>query len=158
LVRRVFFALAALLTLLYSAFIPQVFAATLIVAFGVRLAYVLLRWRSRRPLLSGWIFVIALGMLLDVAVTTPGPKIRRADAAAVRQGVVAKHAHVTPRDRCVGMLLDWWDRAGAQQSPDWTKPRYRAFVAGACGQAAEEHVLRSDGEIEPSAFDRIWYG
>ena len=60
--RRVFFGLPAALALLYSAFIPQVFAAALILAFGVRLVYVLLRWRVRPRLLSGWIFVIALGL------------------------------------------------------------------------------------------------
>jgi hypothetical protein len=111
-VRRLFFGLAAVFGLLYSAVIPQVFAAALILAFGIRLAYVLLRWRSRRPLLSGWIFVIALGLLLDVAAGAPGPKTRRANATAVRQGVVAKAVDATPRDRCVGLLLDWWDEEG----------------------------------------------
>jgi hypothetical protein len=157
-VRRVLFGLAALLGLLYSALVPQVFAAALILAFGVRLAYVLLRWRSRRRLLSGWIFVIALGLLVTSAAGEPGRRTRRANAAAVRQGVVAKGVHATPRDRCVGMLLDWWDRAGAQQSPDWTKPNFRVFAAGACGRAAEEHVLRNTGEIDPRALDRVWYG
>jgi hypothetical protein len=157
-VRRVLFGLAAALALLYSSGIWQVFVAALILAFGVRLAYVLLRWRVRPRLLSGWIFVIALGLLLTSAAGEPGRRTRRANAAAVRQGVVPKGTHATPRDRCVGMLLQWWDKAGAQQSPEWTKPRFRAFTAGACGRAAEEHVLRNDGEIEPSAFDRIWYG
>jgi hypothetical protein len=157
-VRRVFFALAAALTALYSSFIWQVFVATLLLAFGVRLAYVLLRWRVRPRLLSGWIFVIALGMLLMVAAGEPGRRTRRANAAAVRQGVVAKGARATPHDRCVGMLLDWWDRAGARQSPEWTKPQFRVYAAGACDRAAEDHVLRSDGEIDRSEFDRIWYG
>ena len=156
--RRVLFALAAALALLYSAVIWQVFVAALILAFGVRLAYVLLRWRVRPRLLSGWIFVIALGLLLTSAAGEPGRRMRRANAAAVRQGVVAKGVHATPRDRCVGMLLEWWDRAGAQQSPEWTKPKFRVFAAGACGRAADEHVLRHDGEIEHSALDRIWYG
>jgi hypothetical protein len=157
-VRRAFFVLAALLAFLYSAFVVQVFVAALILAFGVRLAYVLLRWRVRPRLLSGWIFVIALGMLLMVAAGEPGRRTRRANAAAARQGIVAKSAHATPHDRCVGMLLDWWDRAGAQQSPEWTKPQFRVYAAGACDRAAEDHVLRSDGEIDRSAFDRIWYG
>ena len=157
--RRAFFVLAVLLAFLYSAFVWQVFVAALILAFGVRLAYVLLRWRARPRLLSAWIFVIALGLLMTSAAGEPGRRTRRANAAAVRQGVVAKGAHATPRDRCVGMLLDWWDKAGAQhQSPEWTKPKFRVFAAGTCGRAAEEHVLRDDGEIEPSAFDRIWYG
>jgi hypothetical protein len=157
-VRRVFFGLAAALALLYSSGIWQVFVAALLLAFGIRLAYVLLRWRVRPRLLSGWIFVIALVLLLASAAGEPGRRTRRANAAAVQQGVVAKGVHATPRDRCIATLLEWWARAGAQQSPEWTKPRFRVFVAGACGRAAEEHVLRHDGEIEPGAFDRIWYG
>jgi hypothetical protein len=155
-VRRVFFVFAALLAALYSAFVPQVFAAALILAFAVRLAYVLLRWRVRPRLLSGWIFVIALGLLLTAEAGAPGRQTRRANAAAVRQGVVARGAHATRRDRCVGLLLDWWDDEGARQSPDWTKPQFRLFAAGVCRRAADEHVLRDDGEIEPRALDRIW--
>src|SRR5439155_10473506 len=107
---RAFFVLAALLTLLYSAVVPQVFAAALVLAFGVRLLYVLLRRGARRPLLSGWIFVIAFGLLLTAEAGAPGRRTRRANAAAVRQGVVTKEADATPRDRCGGLLLDWWDR------------------------------------------------
>jgi hypothetical protein len=157
-VRRAFFVLAALLGLLYSALIPQVFAAALILAFGVRLAYVLLRWRVRPRLLSGWIFVIALGLLVTAAAGSEGRHVRRANAAAVRQGVVAKGVHATARDRCVGRLLDWWDASEARQPPEWTKPKFRLFAAGVCGRAAEEHVLRHDGRIESGALDRIWYG
>jgi hypothetical protein len=157
-VRRAFFVLAALLAFLYSAFMWQVFVAALVLAFGVRLAYVLLRWRVRPRLVSGWIFVIALGLLLIVAAGAPGRRTRRANAAAARQGVLAKGAHATPRDRCVGMLLDWWDRSGARQSPGWTKPQFRVYAAGACDRAAEEHVLRSDGEIDRREFDKVWYG
>src|SRR5207253_2682529 len=105
---------AALLALLYSGLSPQVFAAALILAFGVRLAYVLLRRRARRPLLSGWIFVIALGLLLTAAAGSHGRHVRRANAAAVRQRVVANGSEATPRDRCVGLLLDWWDTEGAR--------------------------------------------
>ena len=156
--RRLLFALAAALGLLYSAFIPQVFAGALILAFGVRLAYVLLRWRSRRPLLSGWIFVIALAMLLDVAATAPGPKTRRANAAAVRQGIVAKSIDATPRDRCVGVLLDWWDEDGARQGALWwTKRRFRVFAARVCRRAEDEHVLNGDGKIAPRDLRRLWF-
>jgi hypothetical protein len=155
-VRRTSFLLAAVLTALYSAFIPQVFAAALILAFGVRLAYVLLRWRSRPRLLSGWIFVIALGLLVTAAAGSPGRRMRRANAAAVRQGVVAKGARATARDRCVGLLLDWWDKEGARQSPDWTKPKFGVFAADVCRRAAHEHVLRNDGEVEPRALRRLW--
>ena len=155
-VRRAFFGLAALLALLYSALIPQVFAAALILAFGVRLAYVLLRWRARPPLLSGWIFVIALGLLVTAAAGAPGRHVRRANAAAVRQGVVAKGSEVTPRDRCVGLLLDWWDTEGAKRSPGWTKDRFRIFVGRVCRRADEEHVLRKSGDIEPKALRRLW--
>jgi energy-coupling factor transporter transmembrane protein EcfT len=156
-VRRLFFALAAALAFLYSAFVPQVFAAALILAFGVRLAYVLLRWSSRRPLLSGWIFVIALGLLLMVAVRAPGPETRRANAAAARQGLVAKEADARPRDRCVGRLLDWWDENGARQAgPGWTKARFRIFLTRVCRRADEQHVLKGDGEIEPRALPRLW--
>jgi hypothetical protein len=157
-VRRLFFALAAALGLLYSAFIPQLFVAALILAFGIRLAYVLLRWRSGRPLLSGWIFVIALGLLLDVAAGAPGPKTRRANATAVRQGVVAKAAEATPRDRCVALLLDWWDEGGVRQGAvAWTKPRFRVFVARVCRRADEQHVLNGDGEIAPRELRRLWF-
>ena len=155
--RRAFFVLAALLAALYSAFIPQVFAAALVLAFGIRLAYVLLRWRARPRLLSGWIFVIALGLLLTVAAGAPGPKTRRANATAVRQGVVAKSADPTPRDRCVGLLLDWWDDEGARQaSPGWTKQRFHVFVGRVCRRADEQHVLNGDGEIAPRALQRLW--
>ena len=154
--RRAFFLLAALLAFLYSALVPQVFAAALILAFGVRLAYVLLRWRARPPLLSGWIFVIALGLLLTAGAGAPGRKARRANAAAVRQGVVASQADATPRDRCVGLLLDWWDKEGARRSPDWTKPRFRVFVERVCRRADDEHVLRKSGDIEPNALRRLW--
>ena len=155
--RRAFFVLAALLAALYSAFIPQVFAAALILAFGIRLAYVLLRWRMRPRLLSGWIFVIALGLLLASAAGEPGRRTRRANAAAVRQDVVARGAHATPRDRCVGRLLDWWDEEGARQAnPGWTKPRFRVFVARICRRADEQHVLNGDGEIAPRELKRLW--
>jgi hypothetical protein len=157
-VRRLFFALAAALALLYSAFTWQVFVAALILAFGIRLAYVLLRWRSGRSLLSGWIFVIALGLLLDVAAGAPGPKTRRANATAVRQGVVAKAADATPRDRCVGLLLDWWDEQGARQGAlGWTKPRFRVFAARICRRAEDEHVLHGDGAIAPRELRRLWF-
>ena len=155
-VRRAFFVLAALLAVLYSAVVPQVLAAALILAFGVRLAYVLVRWRARRPLLSGWIFVIALGLLLTAEAGAPGRKTRRANAAAVRQGVVAKDSEATPRDRCVGLLLDWWDKDGARRTPGWTKPQFRVFVARVCRRAGDEHVLNGDGEIAPRALGRLW--
>ena len=156
--RRVFFGLAAALAFLYSALIWQVFVAALILAFGVRLAYVLLRWRLRPRLLSGWIFVIALGLLLMVAARAPGPKTRRANAAATRQGVVAKPADATPRDRCVGLLLDWWDESGASKAfPGWTKPRFRVFAARVCRRADEQHVLNGDGEIAPRVLRRLWF-
>ena len=155
--RRAFFVLAALLAFLFSGFIWQVFVAALVLALGLRLAYVLLRWRVRPRLLSGWIFVVALGLLLIVAARAPGPKTRRANAAAARQGIVAKPADATPRDRCVGLLLDWWDEEGARQaSPGWTKPRFRVFVARVCRRADEQHVLNGDGEIAPRVLRRLW--
>ena len=155
--RRAFFVLAALLTLLYSGLVPQIFAGTLILAFGVRLAYVLLRWKARPRLLSGWIFVIALGLLLTAEAGAPGRQIRRANAAAVRQGVVTNRADATPRDRCVGRLLDWWDEDGSRRAtPGWTKPRFRIFVTRVCRRADEQHVLRRDGEIERGVLTRLW--
>jgi hypothetical protein len=157
-VRRVFFGLAAALGLLYSALIWQVFVGALILAFGIRLAYVLLRWRVRPRLLSGWIFVIALGLLVTVAAGTPGRKTRRANASAVRQGVVARSAEATPRDRCVGLLLDWWDKDGAREGAlFWTKPRFRVFAAQICRRADEQHVLNGDGEIAPRELRRLWF-
>jgi hypothetical protein len=157
-VARLLFALAAFLALLVSGGYLQLFVAALILAFAVRLAYVLLRWRVRPRLLSGWIFVIALGLLVTAAAGSEGRHVRRANAAAVRQGVVAKGVHPTARARCVGLLLDWWDASEAQQPPEWTKPKFRLFAMGVCDRAAEEHVLRDDGRIESSARDRIWYG
>jgi hypothetical protein len=156
-VRRAFFALAAALALLYSALIWQVFVASLILALGVRLAYVLLRWRARPRLLSGWIFVIALGLLLTVAAGAPGRKTRRANASAVRQGVVVRDADATPRDRCAALLLDWWDEKGAREAnPGWTKSRFRVFVERVCRRADEQHVLNGDGEIAPRALQELW--
>jgi hypothetical protein len=158
-VRRVFFGLAAALALLYSALTWQVFVAALILAFGIRLVYVLLRWGSGRPLLSGWIFVIALALLLDVAAGAPTLKTRRANATAVRQGVVAKAVDATPRDRCVGALLDWWDTYGARQGALWwTKPRFRGFASRVCQRAEDEHVLKGDGEIPRRDLRRLWFG
>ena len=155
--RRIFFVLAALLAFLFSGFVWQVFVAALVLALGLRLAYVLLRWRVRPRLLSGWIFVVALGLLLMVAARAPGPKTRRANATAVRQGVVAKSAEATPRDRCVGLLLDWWDDEGARRaSPGWTKQRFRVFVTRVCRRADEQHVLNGDGEIAPRVLRRLW--
>ena len=154
--RRAFFILAALLTALYSGLIWQVFAGTLILAFVVRLAYVLLRWRVRPRVLSGWIFVIALGLLMTAEAGAPDRHTRRANAAAVRQGVVAKGVHATARDRCVGLLLDWWDKDGARRAPGWTKPQFRVFVARVCRRAGDEHVLNGDGEIAPRALGRLW--
>jgi len=156
-VRRAFFVLAALLGLLYSSLIPQVYAAALILAFGVRLAYVLLRWRARPRLLSGWIFVIAFALLFTAAAGAPGRQTRRANAAAQRQGVVAKGADATPRDRCVGRLLDWWDEDGSRQAnPGWTKARFRIFVTRVCRRADEQHVLHGNGEIDRAALSRLW--
>jgi hypothetical protein len=155
-VRRALFVLAALLTALYSGLVWQVFAGTLILAFVVRLTYVLLRWRARPRLLSGWIFVIALVLLLTAEAGAPGRKTRRANAAAVRQGVVTGGAHTTPRDRCVGLLLDWWDEDGARRSPGWTKPSFRVFVARVCRRAEDEHVVNRDGEIAPRELRRLW--
>jgi hypothetical protein len=157
-VRRLFFGLAAALGLLYSALIWQVFVGALILAFGIRLAYVLLRWRVRPRLLSGWIFVIALGLLLTVAAGAPGRKTRRANATAVRQSVVVKSADASPRDRCVGLLLDWWDEDGARQGAlFWTKARFRVFAARVCRRADEQHVLNGDGEIAPRELRRLWF-
>jgi hypothetical protein len=82
--------------------------------------------------------------------------MRRANAAAMRQGVVTKSAEATSRDRCAGLLLDWWDEDGARRAPGWTKPQFRVFVARVCRRAAREHSLRDDGEIEPRALRRLW--
>ena len=60
-----------MLAFLASGSSVRVFAAVLILAFAVRLVYVLVRRRSRRPLLSGWIFVIALGLLVTIAARSP---------------------------------------------------------------------------------------
>jgi hypothetical protein len=155
LVVRVIVALAVFVPLLVAGGNARVFTAALILAFVVRLAYVLFR-RGRRHVLSGWIFVIALGLLLTAAAGSPARRLRHANAAAVRQGVVAEGTEATPRDRCVGLLLDWWDKEAARHSPGWTKPQYRVFVTRVCRQADEEHVLRSSGDIDPKALRRIW--
>jgi hypothetical protein len=154
--RRVLFGLAALLALVVSQGWLPLFAASLILAFGVRLVYVVLRRRARRPLLSGWIFVIALALLVTAAAGSHGRKLRHANAAAVRQGVVERSAEANRLDRCVGLLLDWWDKEGARKAPEWTKPRFRVFVTRVCLRAAREHVLRDDGDIEPRALHRLW--
>jgi len=68
---------------------------------------------------------------------------------------VTKEADATPRDRCVGLLLDWWDKDGARRAPGWTKPQFRVFVARVCRRAVDEHVLRDDGQIQPRALGRL---
>ena len=95
--RRVLCGLAALFTLFWAG--PRIFAGALILAFGVRLAYVLVRRRARLPLLSAWIFVIALGLLVVSWAGRHGRVVERSSAAAVRQGVVARKSDATPRDR-----------------------------------------------------------
>ena len=154
---RVVVALAVFVPLLVVGGNARVFTAALILAFVVRLAYVLVR-RGRRHVLSAWIFVIALGLLLTAAAGSPARRMRHANAAAVRQGVVAKGADASPRDRCVGLLLDWWDKSGASEAfPGWTKPRFRVFVARVCRRADEQHVLNGDGEIAPRVLRRLWF-
>ena len=69
---------------------------------------------------------------------------------------MTKEADATPRDRCVGLLLDWWDKDGARRAPGWTKPQFRVFVARVCGRAVDEHVLRDDGQIQPRPLGRLW--
>ena len=152
------FPLAAILAFLASGSNLRVFVAALILAFGVRLVYVLVRRRTR-ALLSGWIFVIALGLLLTVIGGWHGRVMRRANAAAVRQGVVVRKADAKPRDRCVGLLLDWWDDDGADKNRGLgiSKPYFRAFVTGLCRRAALDGVLHKEGWIEKDAFLELWY-
>jgi hypothetical protein len=152
---RVVVALAVFVPLLVVGGNARVFTAALILAFVVRLAYVLVR-RGRRHVLSAWIFVIALGLLLTAAAGSPARRMRHANAAAVRQGVVAEGAEATPRDRCVGLLLDWWDKEAARRSPGWTKPQYRVFVTRVCRRAESEHSLHKDGAIDERALRRLW--
>jgi len=134
----------------------QIFVAALILAFGLRLVYVIARRRARKPLLSGWIFVVALALVLTAAAGTHGRRVRRANAAAVRQGVVATAADATPVDRCIGHYLDWWDADGRKRSPSWSKPEVRIFLGDVCRRAQVERVLGSDGSIANEPLRRIW--
>jgi hypothetical protein len=157
--RRVAFALTAVLTFLFAGASLRVFAAALILAFVVRACYAAIRRRARPRVLSGWIFVIALGLLVTAAAGSPGRRVRRASSAAVRQGVVPSAAAATPRDRCVGVYLDWWDKDGASQNPaaGWTKTTFRVFATRLCARADTDHVLRDDGSIESASLHRLWY-
>jgi hypothetical protein len=154
--RRVLCGLAALFTLFWAG--PRIFAGALILAFGVRLAYVLVRRRARVPLLSGWIFVIALGLLVVSWAGRHGRMVERSSAAAVRQGVVARKSDATPRDRCVGLFLDWWDTNAPPQdrSMGLTKPMFRVFVSRVCQRAETDRVLGDDGVVDQKALQSIW--
>jgi hypothetical protein len=152
---RLLFGLAASLALLLSGFSLRVFVGALIIAFPVRLAYVLIRRRARRPLLSGWIFVIAAGLLFVAHAGSHARAVRRANAAAVRQGVVATGHDAKPRDRCVGLYLDWWDR-DEPGPPGLTKAKFRLFVTRVCRRAALDGVLRSEGRIDGDALRPMW--
>jgi hypothetical protein len=155
---RILFGLAALLGYLLSGADLKFFVAALILAFGLRLVYVLVRWRARRPLLTGWIFVIALALLVTTAFDSHGRRLHRASLVAVRQGVVASAADATPRDRCVGRYLDWWDAGGKKKrAPGWTKARFRAFLDDVCRRAEAERVLHDDGSVAYKPLDRIWH-
>ena len=154
--RRIFFGLAAVWTFIVSGGYWQIFVAALVLAFGLRLAYVVARRRARKPLVSGWIFVVALALVVTAAAGTHGRRVRRANAAAVRQGVVATAADATPVDRCVGLYLDWWDADGRKRAPRWTKPQVRVFLADVCWRAKEERVLGSDGSIADEHLRPIW--
>jgi hypothetical protein len=157
--RWVFFPLAAALTFFASGSNLRVFVAALILAFAVRLVYVLVRRRSLRPLLSGWIFVIALGLLVTVLAGSHSRRMGRANAAALRQGVVARKADAKPRDRCVGLLLDWWDDDGWEKNRGLgiSKEYFRGFVSRLCRRAALDGVLHDEGWIDKDAFLPLWY-
>jgi hypothetical protein len=154
--RRIFFGLAAVWTFIVGGAYWQIFVAALVLAFGLRLAYVVARRRARKPLVSGWIFVVALALVVTAAAGTHGRRVRRANAAAVRQSVVATTADATPVDRCVGVYLDWWDKDGRKRAPSWTKPEVRVFVRDVCRRAEAERVLGSDGSIADEPLRRIW--
>jgi hypothetical protein len=154
---RILFGLAALLGYILSGGYLGIFVAALILAFGLRLVYVLVRWRTRRPLLTGWIFIIALALLVTTAFDSHGRRLRHASLVAVRQGVVATAHDATPRDRCVGRYLDWWDAGGKKKrAPGWTKARFRAFLDEVCRRADVERVLHDDGSVAFKPLDRIW--
>jgi len=154
--RRIFFGLAAVGTFIVGGGYWQVFVAALILAFGLRLVYVVARRRARKPLVSAWIFVIALALLVTAAAGTHGRRVRHANAAAVRQGVVSRAADATPVDRCVGLYLDWWDAKGRKRSPNWSKPEFRLFLEAVCRRARAEEVLGSDGSVADKPLRRIW--
>ena len=153
---RIFFGLAAVWTFIVSGGYWQIFVAALVLAFGLRLGYVIARRPARKPLVSGWIFVVALSLVVTAAAGTHGRRVRRASAAAVRQGVVATAADATPVDRCVGLYLDWWDTDGRKRAPSWTKPQVRLFLEDVCRRARAEQVLGTDGSIADEPLRRIW--
>jgi hypothetical protein len=154
--RRIFFGLAAVWTFILGGGYWQIFVAALILAFGLRLAYVIARRRARKPLVSGWIFVVALALVVTAAAGMHGRRVRHANAAAVRQHVVAKAADATPLERCVGIYLDWWDTDKRKRAPTWTKPEFRAFLETVCRRAQAEQVLGTDGSVADQPLHHIW--
>ena len=134
------------------------YVAALILAFGLRVVYVLVRRRAHRPLLSGWIFVVAFSLLVLTSFGSHSRRVRQANAAAVRQGVVETADAATPYDRCVGVYLDWWDAGGRKgRAPGWTKARFRTFLGDVCRSALVKGVLHDDGSISSKPLHRIWY-
>lgn len=155
---RVLFALAAVFTFTLTAFPLSSyrlgsFAGTLAIALVLRFLYVKLnRRRPQLEIVSGWVFVIALGIAL---LGTPGRHRDKAEAAAStaagsraaeRQGLVSSADEATRSHRCLGIALDEWETMPRLRN-NWPKPTYRKLAGRVCEQAEREGVLRIDGSI-----------
>jgi hypothetical protein len=155
---RVVFALAAVFTFTLTAFPLSpyslgLFAGTLALALVLRFLYVKLnRRRPQLSVVSGWVFVIALGIAV---LGAPGRHSANPDAAgsttagnrsAERQGLVSSADDATRSQRCLGIALDEWESMPRVRSA-WPKPQYRELAGRVCKQADSEGVLRNDGLI-----------
>lgn len=156
---KVLFALAAVFTFALTALLPPssyglgLFVGTVALAAALRLIYIkLIRRRAQLSLVSGWVFVLALGIAL---LGAPGRHSANPNAAgstaagnrsAERQGLVSSTDDATRSQRCLGIALEEWETMPRVRSA-WPKPQYRKMAGRVCGQAEREGVLRNDGLI-----------
>jgi hypothetical protein len=155
---RVVFALAAVFTFTLTAFPLSsyalgLFAGTLALALVLRFVYVKLnRRRPQLSVVSGWVFVIALGIAVlgapgrHSANPAAAGSTTAGNRAAQSHGLVSSADDATRSQRCLGIALDEWEAMPRVQTV-WPKPQYRTLAGRVCEQADRESVLRNDGLI-----------
>ena len=159
-VRRIFFGLCALGTVLltgaiFGGYLLRMLFVVLALAFLVRAVYVAVRRGRRRPLWSGWIFVIALVVAaMNLFGAYHGAQERSA-RAAVAEGLVRDRREVTPQIRCVATYLVEWKRQPVDERTWPTKADDRAFGTEVCRRAAAQHALYRDGYVSSRVAKRL---